>query len=668
MAEAEEVITDVARHATIYARALWKRHAKRPKGVGLDLRDVAERLDLLVTAVFGKSYRLRVAEPPAPPNFLRTLIRRAEGPQSIEPLPGTDGVSIWLPPRQVAAGGVSALDRYKALALQQAMRSYRGLPEALQQLPEGLERDVLRVLEAKASDAALARLLPGLRTVLLNVRTEALAARPPLRAFSKTRQPLEVFVLAEMSAPMSADEAPSAQAVQEAARSVTGSLVVDGAAVNASLFADAWTGEVRPPPAMPSARNSGGVDVWACSATAQRSHRLPRTPKSRAANEEEDDAKQGVWMVQTATPHEQVEDPVGMQRPTDREADVAGEELADALSELPEARLVAAPGRTREVFLSEDELPRWGARDACSTSTAGGTTLRFPEWDFRVSSYRPDHATVRLIEPELGPEDWVDRTAQRHRATIDQVRRRFETLRAERGRRFRLLDGDNVDIEAFVEAQADYRSGRPLSQALYQSHVRLRRDVAVFLLVDISGSTDSWVSENRRVVDVEREALLLVCRAVKALAAPFAVGAFSGEGPANVTMRLLKSYEAGFSNETERRIAALEPQQYTRAGAALRYATSVLMTQPARHRLLVMLSDGKPNDIDEYEGRYGVEDMRQAAVEAKLQGVNLFCLTVDRQAARYLPAVFGPRQYALLTRPELLPVAMLDWLQRLLRG
>jgi nitric oxide reductase NorD protein len=387
------------------------------------------------------------------------------------------------------------------------------------------------------------------------------------------------------------------------------------------------------------------VDEGACSATTQRSHRLPRTPKSRAAKEEEDDAKQGVWMVQTATPHEQVEDPVGMQRPTDRETDVAGEELADALSELPEARLVAAPGRTREVFLSEDELPRSGARDACSTSTAGGTTLRFPEWDFRVSSYRPDHATVRLIEPELGPQDWVDRTAQRHRATIDQVRRRFETLRAERGRRFRLLDGDDVDIEAFVEAQADYRSGRPLSQALYQSHVRLRRDVAVFLLVDISGSTDSWVSENRRVVDVEREALLLVCRAVKALAAPFAVGAFSGEGPANVTMRLLKSYEAGFSNET-----------------------SVLMTQPARHRLLVMLSDGKPNDVDEYEGRYGVEDMRQAAVEAKLQGVNLFCLTVDRQAARYLPAVFGPRQYALLTRPELLPVAMLDWLQRLLRA
>lgn len=89
------------------------------------------------------------------------------------------------------------------------------------------------------------------------------------------------------------------------------------------------------------------------------------------------------------------------------------------------------------------------------------------------------------------------------------------------------------------------------------------------------------------------------------------------------------------------------------------------MRQPAAHRLLLLLSDGKPNDIDEYEGRYGVEDMRQAVTEAKLQGISPFCLTIDRQAANYLPAVFGSHQFALLPRPELLPTVLLDWLRRL---
>lgn len=114
-----------------------------------------------------------------------------------------------------------------------------------------------------------------------------------------------------------------------------------------------------------------------------------------------------------------------------------------------------------------------------------------------------------------------------------------------------------------------------------------------------------------------------------------------------------------------RRIASLEPEHYTRAGAALRHATATLMQQPAHHRLLLLLSDGKPNDIDDYEGRYGVEDMRQAATEARLQGIHPFCLTVDRQAAAYLPQVFGPHHYAMLPRPERLPIVLLEWMKRL---
>src|SRR5690606_19620357 len=191
------------------------------------------------------------------------------------------------------------------------------------------------------------------------------------------------------------------------------------------------------------------------------------------------------------------------------------------------------------------------------------------------------------------------------------------------------------------------------------------RDLAITLLIDISGSTDSWLTGGKRIIDVEREALLLVCIALERLGAPYSIQAFSGEGPQGVTLIEVKAFDEPYSNDIALRIAALDSQHYTRAGAALRHATAVLMKQYARHRLLLLLSDGKPNDVDEYEGRYGVEDMKKAVDEAKLQGVFPFCLTIDRHAAGYLQGIFGARQYALLPHAEALPTVLLDWMRKL---
>src|SRR5690606_20509613 len=171
------------------------------------------------------------------------------------------------------------------------------------------------------------------------------------------------------------------------------------------------------------------------------------------------------------------------------------------------------------------------------------------------------------------------------------------------------------------------------------------RNLAVTLLIDISGSTDSWVASTRRIIDVEREALLLVSVALDCLGEPWSIQAFSGEGPDAVIVRKIKDFAEGCSNEVALRISSLEPEHYTRAGAAIRHASRDLLQQPASHRLLLVLSDGKPNDRDIYEGQYGVEDMRQAVTEATLQGISAFCLTIDRQAPAYLPRIFGAHNY-----------------------
>ncbi len=133
-----------------------------------------------------------------------------------------------------------------------------------------------------------------------------------------------------------------------------------------------------------------------------------------------------------------------------------------------------------------------------------------------------------------------------------------------------------------------------------------------------------------------------------------------------MTLRAVKPFSERYSDQVAQNIAGLEPENYTRAGAVLRHATAMLMREPAERRLLLILSDGKPNDIDDYEGQVGVENMRQAVQEASLQGIAPFCLTVYRQAANYMPFIFGSHRYALLHQPELLPTVLLDWLRRLL--
>lgn len=668
MAEAEDVLTDVARHATIYARGLWRRHRKESApSPELLLADVAPRLDLLIVAVFGESFPIRTAQLPAPATFLTKLFHRNEGPRVTQAVPGTDGTHLWLPGRSTAP---AAIEQFRVLALQQAVRARRDCAARQSALVTELERAVYQVLEAHAADCQLVWMLPGMRQPVLAVRRAALLARPALTEFPEARRALERLVRETLLLDVAEDAPEVVETSLQRARELATTLQAgsDAAASAGQLFKDLWTGELRAPVRDETGAEPGGTKDDSAVTTPPRSARLVRPPEVREAAEGEDDRKPGAWMVQTATPHEQVEDPMGMQRPTDRDAGTASEDMADALSELPEARLVSAPGRPKEVFLSEDSIIT-RTRGPNSAATEGAeSALRYPEWDYRSQSYRDGAVTVHISAAAEGPQEWVDRTLHEHRHMVGLVQRRFEMLSAQRVRLRKQLEGDEVDVDAYIAAYADLRAGLAMPQALYQSCRQARRDMAILLLVDVSGSTDGWISAQKRVIDVEREALLLVSIALQGLREPYSLLSFSGEGPHGVQLRGVKSFEEDFGPAVARRIAMLEPQHYTRSGAAIRHATTMLMGQPARHRLLMLLSDGKPNDIDAYEGRYGVEDTRQAVTEARLQGINSFCLTVDRQAANYLPAVFGAGQYALLPRPELLPTVLLDWMKRLMQS
>lgn len=566
---------------------------------------------------------------------------------------------------------------YRCMTLQQILRARRGGANVVDLCRTPLQRDVFLLIEAHSVDMVLASELPGLRQSLVALREYALAARPSVSAFSPPRRGLERLVRQLLQSPpdRSVLGVPSSTSPMESlatAANLVSMLAPDRATERAlgtrPLLKDWWTGELVAPDPRESKLlevSPDGADVETTRAT--RSGRLRRRPEVRNAEDDEDEhPKQAApWIVHPDHPHPLAEDPVGLQRPADGDDETPPEDFADMVSELSEARLVSTPGKPREVLLSNDPpspKSRYRRREVAGSETR----ICYPEWDYRVDVYRDPGATVHLRLAEPGPQAWVDATLIQHRALLTTIRRQFELLRAEPKILRRRMDGEEVDFDAYLESYADFRAGLSRSEALYQTQRRARRSLAITVLVDVSGSTDSWISGDRRVIDVEREALLLVCLALEELGEPYSVQAFSGDGPQAVSVWELKRFEKPYGNDIALRIAALEPERYTRAGAALRHATTSLVQQRASHQLLLMLSDGKPNDLDEYGGRYGVEDVRQAVVEARLQGVFPFCLTIDKQAANYLPRVFGAHHYGLLPKPELLPRVLLDWIKRLL--
>lgn len=675
MAEAEELVSDAARHATVFAQRLWRRYRPLPKGPATALlADNAARLDLFITAVTGRSYPIRIAQPPPLPTLLARLFRRTQAPWQRQAIPSTDGRRLWLP----ADSGIEDIgqgnEHYRVMALQQALRAQRGSAALIHELLP-LQADAYLLLEAWAVDAALIELLPGMAPALERFRHHALRQRPPLAAFSQARRPLEALLRQLLESP--AGKRPQAFPLSESPAH-SGELIDpllatlalspdDRSLGNAPLLRDCWTGSLLGPGHTPDAptRQSATDEQAPQQATPPRSAHLSRRPDIRQAKPDEDRQDDGTFMVQADEPHQHAEDPLGLTRPVDHDQETSADDYGDMLSELPEARLVATPGRPKEVLISDDP-PDGNTAMQLKRAMADGAGLQYPEWDYQAGHYRQPGATVRVLPNLPGSQQWVEDTLEDHQTILNQVRRRFEMLRARRVTRRRQLDGDEIDLQAYIDSYADFKSGGSLSDALYQTRRTAERDLAITLLIDVSGSTDGWVSAERRIIDVEREALLVVCIALEGLGEPYAVQAFSGEGPDAVIVRQLKDFDEPFSNEVALRISALEPEHYTRAGAAIRHASTGLLNMPAAHRLLLLLSDGKPNDNDDYEGRYGVEDMRQAVTEANLQGISTFCLTIDRQAASYLPQVFGAHQYALLPKPELLPSVLLEWLKRLI--
>ena len=283
----------------------------------------------------------------------------------------------------------------------------------------------------------------------------------------------------------------------------------------------------------------------------------------------------------------------------------------------------------------------------------------YDEWDYRRQTYRKNWCVLREMPSHPIYDDFYQKTIAHHYHLVGEIRRHFEALRGEDKILKAEPVGDNVDIDALITAVADMQTGVEMSNRHFTRKQKIDRDMAVVFMVDVSGSTKGWIN------DAERESLILLCEALEILGDQYAIYGFSGMTRNRCEVYKIKTFNEPYNRDVQARISGLRPQDYTRMGVTIRHLTKILNQVEAKIRILITLSDGKPDDYDGYRGDYGIEDTRKALLEARHTGVHPFCITIDTEASEYLPHMYGPASFVLVDQVRKLPLKVADIYRKL---
>ncbi len=545
--------------------------------------------------------------------FLHALdgrpLKLASGPKT-----WTDSETLWLPERlEVAADAAGNRSLYKVMAAllwaQTRFGSFNSDPEPeLEQWPER-ERGLawMAVFEAIRLEACIARELPGLAQEIAGLR----GPWPP-----------ELAAAADKLAQVQATVADSLACMAELRRVGAGDTPILP-----------HVGAIDPI----AARRVRAARIAREVAVVRRALNVIAATNTKAGATDNPD-----YPPLAAEAEVQVVDPQADLLAMPPAAREAAKSLMQDLGEIPpEVLHPAGPGAWHPVA---------GVEESGVVSVTTQPDAFYDEWDYRRGSWRHGWCHLYEMKAPVGDHDWVDEVRTRHAHLIRSIRRRFEAMRGEDKPQRRQFDGEEIDLDAQVEARADRKSGSEPSSRLFIHRRRIERSLAVMFMVDMSGSTKGWVN------DAERESLVLLCEAIEALGDSYAIYGFSGWTRTHCDIYPVKRFADRYDAATRSRIAGIEARDYTRMGVAVRHLSGLLQRQNTRHKLLVTLSDGRPDDYgDEYRGRYGIEDTRRALLEAREKGIRSYCVTIDRHGADYLPQLYGPAHYSVIDDAKKLP-------------
>jgi len=534
-----------------------------------------------------------------------------------------DGRRLALP-ASIALFNDAALSRglYRWLA---AISAFLAAPTAP---PENaLQGDLATLRESLRAERALLATCPGLRPLRAALGDALLAIRPSIDLPPQEAQieaAIRAFLAQNETAggPLAAvirdaDAVLSAQRPQEGYRSFR-PVAIWPLLVSPRVSEDASHGE-------DAAAQPGGA--------AQGSERALRAARRKSDQADRKDS----FILHRFESILSMIDFLNLNRSVEDEEEDAARRAAEDLDEVSLARN-SNSAKTRLKF-HLDLAPRDVDR-----ATLVGETL-YPEWDWTAGVYQLAHVRVEERLPEEAPATPLEKPATRRR--IAAVKRQFEALRPRRRILRRQPDGFDLDLDEAVRAHCD-RIGSGFADDRLSCSIRDdERDLAVSVLFDSSRSTESAVC-GRPVIEIAREALVALVGGVEACGDQISVHAFSSLERERVMVERIKNFDESDGETVRRRIMGLTPKFYTRLGAAIRHVSVNLEQRAAARRLLLIITDGKPNDLDHYEGRRGIEDTRRAVMEARRLGQSVFAVTIDARAQECVPYIFGQNGFAMV--------------------
>jgi hypothetical protein len=289
----------------------------------------------------------------------------------------------------------------------------------------------------------------------------------------------------------------------------------------------------------------------------------------------------------------------------------------------------------------------------------------YDEWDYLIGAERRRWCTLLEKMPPAGDPRAIDEVLRRNDETVQRLTTLIKAVQIQRPRRLRKqLEGDRLDLDACVAATLDLRSGRTPDPRVHQRLGRNNRDLAVLLLLDLSQSTNDWVpGAGSTVLNLAREATALVAHAMHDLGDSFAIHGFDSNGRHGVEYYRFKDFDEPYGERARARLAGMRGQLSTRMGCALRHAGHFLRARRVAQRLVLLLTDGEPHDIDVQDKQYLVLDTKRAVEDQRRYGIATYCISLDPAADEYVARIFGARNYMVLDQlrrlPETLPALYL---------
>jgi nitric oxide reductase NorD protein len=297
------------------------------------------------------------------------------------------------------------------------------------------------------------------------------------------------------------------------------------------------------------------------------------------------------------------------------------------------------------------------AREKPIEEDVGVPVARYGEWDYLLGRERADWTTIVEFEPKRASTVGLDRILNEYADVENRILKLIRSARAARPIRVRRrLEGERLDLESCIRAGIDYRLGISPDPRVYETSEMRDRDLSVLVLLDISESTKEFVKGTSiTVLSVERAATALLAQAMEGLGDPFAIHAFCSNGRAEVRYYRVKEFGQRYGAPAIERLAGLRGGLSTRIGAALRHAQREIELRQTHRRLVLVITDGEPSDIDVEDRKYLVEDARKAVQELAHAGIDVFCVGLDSGGDNYLARIFGRRNVVQIDRITALP-------------